>query len=164
MPNIIKNKGCAMNQETEEALKEFFSAQKKLNQLGIIHSFDYLGDCARYLCQVMYGLELPKQARRALQAQHDGYDGMIGTSKVQVRYNNCPDGVPVRLVEPFGFDELIVVLAPNCYLRPKEFQNEFVFYRFTKEEALKKFKKPGGKYIGGRTLFSKGYDKVLSLT
>jgi hypothetical protein len=152
-----------MNQETKEAIIQFFSAQKKLNQLGIIHSPDYLGDTARYLCHVMYDLELPKQTQEAFQARNDGYDGMIGTSKVQVRYNNCPDGIPVRLVEPFGFDELIVVLAPNCFLRPEGFQNEFVFYRFTKEEALKKFKRPGGKYIGGKTLFSEGYDKVLSL-
>jgi hypothetical protein len=45
-----------MNQEKKEALKQFFSAQKRLNQLGIIHSLDYLGDTARYLCHVMYDL------------------------------------------------------------------------------------------------------------
>ncbi len=147
-----------MNQETEKALKQFFSAQKKLNQLGIIHSREYLGDIGRYLCQVMYNLELPKSRRQA------GYDGMIGTSKIQVKINNCPIGTPVRLSEPFEYDELIVVLGPNCLLRPENIQDDFIFYRFTREETLKKFKTPSGKYIGGRSVFAQGYDKVLSLT
>ncbi len=40
-----------MNQETVDALDKFFSAQKKLNELGIIRSRDYIGDVARYLCR-----------------------------------------------------------------------------------------------------------------
>ena len=147
-----------MNQETKEALEQFFSAQKKLNQLGIIHSREYLGDISRYLCQGIYDLELAESGQQA------GYDGMIGTSKIQVRANNCPVGTPVRLNEPFEFDELIVVLAPNCFLRPENFQDEFVFYRFSIEEALKKFRTPSGEYIGGKDLFSQGYDRVLNLT
>ena len=147
-----------MNQETKEALKEFFSAQKTLNQLGIIHSRDYIGDIGRYLCQVMYNLEITKSGRQA------GYDGTIGTSKIQVTINNCPIGTPVILGEPSEYDELIVLLGPNCSLRPENIPDDFIFYRFTREEALKKFKTPGGKYIGKKTLFSQGYDKVLSLT
>ncbi len=146
-----------MNQETKKAVKEFFSATKKLNQLDIIGSRDYIGDIGKYLCQVMYNLELPKSGRQA------GYDGMIGTSKVQVKINNCPIGTPVRLSEPFEYDELIVVLAPNCFLRPENIEDDFIFYRFTKGEALKRFKTPSGKYIGGRSVFSQGHDKVLSL-
>ena len=38
-----------MDNEAKEALKQFFSAQKKLVQLGIIHSRDYIGDIGRYL-------------------------------------------------------------------------------------------------------------------
>ena len=53
-----------MNQETKEALKQFFSAQKQLNKLGIIHSREYLEDIGRYLCHAMYDLELPKSRRR----------------------------------------------------------------------------------------------------
>jgi len=49
-----------MDQEAREALRQFFSAQTKLNQLGVIHSRDYIGDIGRYLCQVMYNLEIPK--------------------------------------------------------------------------------------------------------
>jgi len=147
-----------MDNEAEEALKQFFSAQKKLNQLGIIHSRDYIGDVGRYLCQVAYDLELPKSPRQA------DYDGMIGTSKVLVRINNCPIGTPVRLTEPAEYDELIVVLGPSCFLRPENVEGDFIFYRFTRDEALKKFKFSSGRYIGGRSTFSQGHDKVLNLT
>lgn len=153
-----------MNQETKEALKQFFSGQKKLNQLGAIQSRDYIGDIGRYLCQIVYNLELPKRGQQARQALYDGYDGMIGASKIQVRINNCPLGTPVRLAEPFKCDELIVVLGPNCKLRPEDIQDDFIFYRFTREEALKRFKTPSGKYIGGRSVFAQRHDKVLSLT
>jgi len=146
-----------MDKETKEALRQFFSTQKKLNQLGIIHSRDYIGDIGRYLCQDAYGLELPKSPRQA------DYDGMIGTSKVQVRINNCPIGTPVRLAEPFECDELIVVLGPGCFLRPENVEGDFIFYRFTREEALNKFKASSSGYIGGRSTFSEGHDKVLSL-
>jgi len=153
-----------MTQETKEALKEFFSGQIKLNQLGIIQSRDYIGDIGKYLCTVMYDLELPKRGQQARQAFYDGYDGLIGTSKIQVKINNCPLGTPVPLNEPFQYDELIVVLGPNCKLRPDNIQDDFIFYRFTREEALKKFKLPSGKYVGGKSLFSQGHDKVLNLT
>ena len=147
-----------MGQEQKEALKEFFSATKTLNQLGIIHSRDYIGDIGRYLCQVMYNLEATKSGRRA------GYDGTIGASKIQVKINNCPVGTPVILGEPSEYDELIVILGPHCSLRPENIQDDFISYRFTREEALKKFRTPNGKYIGRKELFSQGYDKVLSLT
>lgn len=146
-----------MNQDTKKALKDFFSGQKKLNQLGIIRSKNYLDDVGKYLCKVMYNLELTKSRRQA------SYDGMIGTSKIQIKINNCPTGTPVRLVEPIKFDELIVVLAPNSFLRPENIQHDFIFYKFTREEALKKFKTSSGNYIGGKKIFSQGYDKNLSL-
>ena len=147
-----------MDNEAKEALKQFFSAQKKLNQLGIIHARDYIGDIGSYLCQVAYDLELPKAPRQA------DYDGMIGASRVQVRINNCPIGTPVRLTEPVECDELIVVLGPNCFLRPENVEGDFIFYRFTRDEALKKFKSSSGGYIGGRSTFAQGHDKVLNLT
>ena len=59
-----------MNQETVDALDRFFSAQKKLNELGIIRSRDYIGDVARYLCREVYNLELSKGRRT-------GHDGTI---------------------------------------------------------------------------------------
>jgi len=153
-----------MNQEAKEALKKFFSGQIKLTQLDIIHSRDYIGDIGKYLCQVAYDLEIPKRGQQTRQVHYEGYDGMIGTSKIQVRVNNCPLGTPVPLGKPFEFDEVIVVLGPNCKLRPENVRDDFIFYRFTKEEALVKFKLPSGKYVGGKSLFSQGHDKVLNLT
>ena len=147
-----------MNQETKEALKQFFSAQKELYQLGVIQSREYLGDIGRYLCQVVYNLELPKSRRQA------GYDGTIGTSRVQIKINNCPIGTPVRLSEPFEYDELIVILGPNCFLRPDNIEGDFIFYRFSREKALIRFKTSSGKYIGDRSVFSQGHNEVLSLT
>ena len=147
-----------MEKEAKESLKQFFSAQQRLNQLGIIHSRDYIGDIGRYLCQAVYGLEFAKWPLQV------GYDGTIGASRVQVRINNCPTGTPVRLSEPFDCDELIVVLGPNCFLRPENVEGDFIFYRFTREEALKKFKTSGSGYVGGRPTFAEGHDKVLSLT
>ena len=153
-----------MNQETKQALKKFFSGQIKLHRLGIIQSRDYIGDIGKYLCTVMYDLELPKRGQQTHQANYEGYDGMIGTSKIQVKINNYPSGTPVTLNEPFECDELIVALGPNCKLRPDNIQDDFIFYKFTRDEALKKLKLQSGKYVGGKSLFSQGHDKVLNLT
>lgn len=144
-----------MDKEVAEALQQFFSAQKKLHRLGVIRSRDYIGDIGRHLCQVMYHME--PAARRA------GHDGTIGTSRIKVVINNCPTGTPVRVSEPMEWNELIVVLGPNCFLRPEGVREEFIFYRFTKEEVLESFKTPGGRYIGRKSLFCEGHDRVLGL-
>ncbi|MCK4359907.1 MAG: hypothetical protein KAW92_14440 [Candidatus Cloacimonetes bacterium] len=68
------------------------------------------------------------------------------------------------MAEPINFDELVVVLGPNCSLRPENMTDGFIFYRFSRVEILKRFKTIDGKYVGGKELFSKGCDKVLSLT
>ena len=147
-----------MEREIADSLKQFFSAQKRLNELGIIHSRDYIGDIGRHLCQLVYGMELPKG--RPLAA----YDGMIGESRVAVRINNCPIGTPVRLMEPLDFDELIVILGPGCFLRPAGVASDFIFYRFSPEQARERFKETKGGYVGGRGAFDRAYDKVLNLT
>lgn len=146
-----------MDQEVSQALGQFFSAQKRLNELGIIHSRDYIGDIGRHLCQLVYGMKVPKTRRPP------SYDGTIGNSRVAVRINNCPIGTPVRLVEPLDFDELIVILGPNCFLRPAGVASDFIFYRFSPEEAQRRFKATSGGYVGGRNAFDRTYDKVLNL-
>ena len=146
-----------MDKAVSEALGEFFSGQKKLNQLGVISSRDYIGDIGRYLCRVVYGLEITKESR-----QQD-YDGTIGTSRVAVRMNNCPTGTPVRVNEPFEFDELIVILGPNCFLRPDGVASDFIFYRFTPDETRERFKATSGAYIAGRQVFDRSYDKTLNM-
>jgi hypothetical protein len=147
-----------MEPAVADSLKQFFSAQKSLGELGVIKSRDYLGDIGRYVCTLVYGLKVPKVRGRL------GYDGKIGRSRVAVRLNNCPVGNPVRLAEPFDFDELIVVLGPNCLLRPEGVASDFIFYRFTPEEIRKRFKKTRSGYVGGRGVFDRTYDRVLNIT
>ena len=113
-----------------DALHQFFAAQKTLNQLGVIHSRDYIGDIGRYLCRAVYGMQPAEKA---------GYDGIVGGSRVLVRINNCPTGTPVRVGAPRNFDELIVVLGPNSWLRPAGAAAGLLFYRFTQQEVLEQF-------------------------
>jgi hypothetical protein len=146
-----------MDQETKRALRRFFSAQAKLAQLGVIHSRDYIGDIARYLCTMVYGLE-PRRSR-----QPAGYDGTIGTAKTRVQVNNCPTGTKVMLAEPLEFEQLVVVLGPNCALRPEGLEETFILYRFTRQEVIERFKTPGGRYVAGKKTFAQGYDRTLNL-
>ena len=146
-----------MDRETGQLLKQFFSAQKALNERDVINSRDYIGDIGRYLCRLTYGLEVPKGRRQA------AYDGNIGSSRVAVRINNCPIGTPVRVMEPLDFDELIVVLGPNCFLRPEGVASDFVFYRLSPDQVKEKFKETKGGYVAGRGAFDRSYDKVLNL-
>jgi hypothetical protein len=54
-------------------------------------------------------------------------------------------------------------LGPNCKLRPAQLEGDFLFYRYTKDETVSKFKTPRGNYIGGKDVFSEGHDRVLNL-
>ena len=147
-----------MEREVAESLKQFFSVQRDLSELGVIKSRDYLGDIGRYLCTLAYGLTIPKSRKPT------GYDGRIGKSRVAVRFNNCPAGNSVRLSEPFDFDELVVILGPNCLLRPEGVASDFIFYRFTPDEVRKRFRKTKSGYVGGGDVFDRTYDKVLNIT
>jgi hypothetical protein len=146
-----------MDQETKRALRGFFVVQAKLAQLGVIHSRDYIGDIARYLCAVVYDFE-PKRSRRPA-----GHDGTIGAAKTRVQVNNCPTGTKVMLAEPLAFEQLVVVLGPNSTLRPDGLEETFVFYRFTREEVIARFRTPAGRYVAGKGVFAQGYDRTLSL-
>ena len=147
-----------MDRETSHLLGQFFSVQKALNERDVISSRDYIGDIGRYLCRLTYGLEVPRGRRPA------AYDGRIGSSRVAVRINNCPVGTPVRVTEPLGFDELIVVLGPNCLLRPEGVASDFVFYRLSPDQVRERFEATDGGYVAGRGAFNRSYDKVLNLT
>ena len=146
-----------MDSETGRFLKQFFSAQKALNERDVISSRDYIGDIGRYLCRLTYGLEVSTGRRPA------AYDGMIGPLRAAVRINNCPVGTPVRVMEPLDFDELIVILGPNCFLRPEGVASDFVFYRLSADQVRERFKATKGGYLGGRGAFDRSYDKVLNL-
>ena len=144
-----------MEQRIKWMLKEFFNAQKGLGQLGVIRSRDYIGDIGRYLCQVTYDLELAEPPA--------AYDGRLGDARVLVRFNNCPQSAPVRVADDAEFDELLVVLGPNSWLRPQGIQAEFVFYRLTRQEVLDKFQAADGQRVGRQDVFAQGFDKLLGL-
>jgi hypothetical protein len=146
-----------MDEETRRALRGFLTAQAKLAQLGVIHSRDYIGDIARYLCAEAYDFE-PRRSR-----QPAGHDGTIDGVKTRVQVNNCPTGTKVMLGEPLAFEQLVVVLGPNSTLRPEGLEETFICYRFTKEEVIEQFRTPAGRYVAGKTIFAQGYDRTLSL-
>ena len=146
-----------MDNETSVALARFFSAQKRLNELDVTNSRDYIGDIGRYLCRELYGMESPRGQSPA------GYDGTIGDSRVLVRPNNCPTGTPVRIPDSEDFDEVVVILGPNCFLRPSGVASDILFYRFTREEVQARFKATSGGYVGGRDAFDRTYDRVFNL-
>ena len=146
-----------MDRDVSGALRDFFSGQKKLYQLGVVGSRDYLGDIGRYLCRTVYGMETPEGNVQS------GCDGTIGTSRVTVKINNCPVGTPVRVNEPFDFDELIVILGPDCSLRPEGVASDFIFYRFSPEQARQRFAATSYGYEGGRQAFDRSYDRALNI-
>ena len=145
-----------MNNVHSDLLRDFFTAANKLSSVGIIHSRNYVDDICRYLCSQVYGMKL-EDSRLDL-----SYDGIIDDLKIRTVFNNCPVGHKVILTEPFEFDELIVLLGPNCSLRPEGVSGDIIFYRFTPDNIRLKFDYKDGQYIGGIEAFSRDYDRVFS--
>ena len=92
-----------------------------------------------------------------------GYEGLIDTSRIAVRLTNCPTGTLVRIAAPVSFDELIVVLGPNSWMRPEGINAEFITYRLSKEEVLDRFRESNGIYAGDAGILPVQPDKLLSL-
>ena len=147
-----------MDERTKSALRDFFTAQGRLHERGVIGSKHYIDDIAVYLCSAIYGMETVGKGR-----SDPGYDGTLGTSRIAVRLTNCPTGTPIRIAEPVAFDELIVVLGPNSWMRPEGIDAEFIFYRLGKEEVLDGFQESGGIYSGGVEILPSQPDRLLSL-
>ena len=147
-----------MDEKVKSALRDFFAAQGKLHELGVIGSKHYIDDIAVYLCSRIYGMEPVGKGEKGL-----GYEGLIGTSRVAVRLTNCPTGTPVRIAAPVAFDELIVVLGPNSWMRPEGIDAEFITYRLGKEEVLDRFQESNGIYKGDAGILPAQPDKLVNL-
>ncbi len=147
-----------MDEKVKSALRDFFAAQGKLHELGVIGSKHYIDDIAVYLCSRIYGMEPVGKGEKGL-----GYEGLIGTSRVAVRLTNCPTGTPVRIAAPVAFDELIVVLGPNSWMRPEGIDAEFITYRLGKEEVLDRFQESNGIYTGDAGILPAQPDKLVNL-
>ena len=147
-----------MDEKIKSALRDFFAAQGKLHEFGVIGSKHYIDDIAVYLCSRIYGMDPVGK-----KGKDPGYDGLIGASKVAVRLTNCPTGTPIRIAAPVAFDELIVVLGPNSWMRPEGIDAEFITYRLSKEEVLDRFEESNGIYSGDAEILPAQPDKLLSL-
>lgn len=147
-----------MDEKVKSALRDFFTAQRKLHEFGVIGSKHYIDDIGVYLCSRIYRLEPVIKKGKDL-----GYEGLIDTSRIAVRLTNCPTGTPVRIAAPVSFDELIVVLGPNSWMRPEGINAEFITYRLSKEEVLDRFRESNGIYSGDAGILPVQPDKLLSL-
>ncbi len=147
-----------MEREVAFAMKQFFAAQKHLDELGVLHSEHYLEDVGRYLCQLAYGLEPGPDADRGV------LDGRIGPSRVVIRITNSPRRQPMELREPLEFDELIVILGPNSGLRPPGVASDFIFYRFTPDEIRQRFDARRERLISRPDTFDRRFDRGMNMT
>lgn len=144
-----------MKDEIKKSLNEFFRATKKLSEFGIISSKFYIDDIGKYLCKEVYGLEI--------KGRNANFDGILDDNRILIKFSNCPVGTPIKLEEPYEFEELIVILGPNCKLRPEKVDDDFIFYRFTRDEAFEQFKYISDKYIANEEIFFQGYEKTVKL-
>jgi hypothetical protein len=147
-----------MDEKVKSALRDFFAAQGKLHEFGVIGSKHYIDDIAVYLCSIIYGLDPVGK-----KGKDPGYEGLIGASRVAVRLTNCPTGTPVRIAAPVAFDELIIVLGPNSWMRPEGIDAEFICYRLGKDEVMERFRESNGMYLGDAGVLPEQPDKVVSL-
>jgi hypothetical protein len=73
-----------MNNETKQAISQFFDSIEKLKQLGVFRSDKYLGDLGEYISQYFYNIELAQSGRQL------GHDGIDSEGFVQVKYFEKP--------------------------------------------------------------------------
>ena len=118
-----------MNEEQRNALQDFYSAADRLKELNVIRSDKYLGDIAEFLCVSLLGATLAKSGRQP------GYDGLIGDTKIQVKYHGG-SSTTVECGDPTKYDELILVLGPESVLRVDTEDRRFLIYRVPSSEVL----------------------------
>ena len=100
-----------MNDTEKELLRNFFGFTANLIEAGIVRSDKVLGDIAEWLCVKNFDLVLCQSGR------HPGFDGHIGSRRVQVKMHNSPEGNNLSVGKPSAYDELIVVIGPRSKLR-----------------------------------------------
>ncbi|USA52660.1 hypothetical protein NDN13_14490 [Acinetobacter sp. C32I] len=144
-----------MSPENAVLIQEFFNCTSKLLKAGIVRSDKILGDIGERLCVEKYGLVLETSGR------HPGYDGKIGTSRVQVKVHNSPEGTNLNVGDPDKYDELIVILGPRSRLRVSDVNATFHTYRFPSDVVKHLMKRASGYYCGKRILQDSQLDIIL---
>ena len=135
-----------MNDTEKKLLRHFFGFTANLIEAGIVRSDKILGDIAEWLCVKNFGLVLCQSSRQT------GFDGYIGTSKVQVKMHNSPEGTNLSVGTPSAYDELIVIIGPRSKLRINDVENCFLAYRFSSEEVTSLMKRSSGFYCAKTVL------------
>jgi hypothetical protein len=119
-----------MTPEQKRAITSFFKAVERLEDCGVIRSSRYLGDIGEFLCNSAFGTILANQLRQT------GHDGMEGSSRVQIKFNNSTAGNNINVGNPNDYDVLVVVIGSRSKLREADHsQNEFRLYRYAADEV-----------------------------
>jgi hypothetical protein len=111
----------------KRALRDFYKAVDELKSAGIIRSDKYLGDIAEFLCNIALGVELAKSGRQA------GHDGMIGESRVQIKYSGGLSNT-VDCGNPNEYEILLIVIGPKSVLRRNGETGDYLVYHFEHDQ------------------------------
>lgn len=152
-------KGVEMFDARIQAIKEFFENIELLKELKIVRSDVLFGDIGEFLCTVVYdGLILEEQKTNT------GFDAKLGTKKVQIKFSDSSDAKNIKLGNPNEYEMLIVVLGKNSAHRMTGDSNDdYIFYRFSKEEVINKFKIKSG-YTLSKTKHFKKAEKNFTIS
>jgi hypothetical protein len=120
-----------MTSEQEAAIAAFFESVARLEELKIVRSSRFLGDIGEFICSEAFEMDLAPQLRQR------GHDGMSGSDRVQIKFNNSTKGNNINVGNPKDYEILVVVIGPRSKLREKDHEpSEFRLYRYTKAEVL----------------------------
>lgn len=129
-----------MTLDQESAIAAFFEAVSHLEELEVIRSSRFLGDIGEFLCSRAFEAQLVPQLRQP------GHDGVIGTDRVQIKFNNSTKGNNIDVGDPKDYELLVIVIGPRSKLREADHgPSEFRLYRFTNTE-VPKWQAPSGSF------------------
>ncbi|PPD42164.1 MAG: hypothetical protein CTY16_14850 [Methylobacter sp.] len=146
-----------MNNETKQAISQFFESIEKLKQFGVFRSDKYLGDLGEYISQYFYNIELAKSGRQP------GHDGIDSEGLVQVKYHGSITRTNIDLGNPDEYQNLLIVLGPNSLLRNSSVEGDFLVYRMS-ADTVRQFKNENKEtYSCGKEPFAGQPSNVLNL-
>ncbi|WP_230432166.1 hypothetical protein [Plesiomonas shigelloides] len=146
-----------MDMNVKKAITDFFTSVEKLKDLGVIRSDKYLGDLGEYISKHFYAIELAQSGRQ------EGYDGTDAGGLVQVKYHGSSTRTNIDLGNPSEYDNLLVVLGPNSFLRDPGNAGDFLIYRMPSAQVRNYRQGSSSTYSCGKVAFSRAPDNVLNL-
>lgn len=143
-----------MTSAEKQLIRNFFTIARKLQDAQIVRSDKLLGDIGEWLCVKQYGLVLAKSGR------NPGFDGHIGSIKVQVKVHNAPKGTNLSVGNPANYDKLIVLIGPRSSLRSEDPSLSFHAYHFSAKEVLTLMPRATGHYCAKGILNARTYESI----